>query len=135
MQDAINGVREDVLGVLEEQVEVQHTQQQAINNITSATGGTDIVSVLKDIQTRLSNMENTRCRTATTATGGGTKTEWNGPTFWTKPGFEYEYCWTHGVCKHKGKGCPNKRKGHKEDATFENRMGGSIRRFNLYNST
>ena len=110
-------------------------QQQAINNIVSATGGSDIASILKDIQTLLSNMENTKCCTVPTGTGGGKNTEWNGLTFWTKPGFEYEYCWAHGVCKHRGKGCPNKRKGHKEGATFDNRMGGSIRRFNLYAST
>ena len=133
MQDTINGVRADVLGVLEDQLEAQHEQQQVINNITGTVGNSDIGTILKDIQTRLTNMEQGQCRVIPKTAGN--KTNWDGPAFWTKPGFEYEYCWTHGVCRHKGKGCPNKRKGHKDDATFDNRMGGSIKRFNLYAST
>ena len=35
------------------------------------------------------------------------------------------YCWTCGCCSHWGKNCPNKKKGHKNEATFRNRMGGS----------
>jgi len=36
-----------------------------------------------------------------------------------------KYCWTHGLCNHISKECKNKREGHKDDATFKNRMGGS----------
>ena len=35
------------------------------------------------------------------------------------------YCWTHGCCTHWGRTCPQKASGHKDDATFRNRMGGS----------
>ena len=35
------------------------------------------------------------------------------------------YCWTCGCCPHWGKNCPRKAKGHKNNATFKNRMGGS----------
>ena len=35
------------------------------------------------------------------------------------------YCWTHGCCNHWGRDCNNKTTGHKDDATFRNRMGGS----------
>ena len=35
------------------------------------------------------------------------------------------YCWTHGCCTHWSKNCPQKKSGHKDDATFRNRMGGS----------
>jgi hypothetical protein len=35
------------------------------------------------------------------------------------------YCWTCGCCPHWSKNCPKKSKGHKNEATFSNRMGGS----------
>ena len=35
------------------------------------------------------------------------------------------YCWTHGCCEHWGRNCASKKRGHKDDATFRNRMGGS----------
>ena len=36
-----------------------------------------------------------------------------------------KYCWTHGACSHEGKDCENKNSGHKDDATFQNKKGGS----------
>ena len=35
------------------------------------------------------------------------------------------YCHTHGCCNHWGCNCKDKAPGHKDDATFRNRMGGS----------
>lgn len=35
------------------------------------------------------------------------------------------YCWSHGLCNHKGPDCRKKKEGHKDEATLENRMGGS----------
>ena len=35
------------------------------------------------------------------------------------------YCWSCGCCPHSGKYCQNKLPGHKDEATFNNRMGGS----------
>ena len=37
------------------------------------------------------------------------------------------YCWTHGLCRHKGSDCNNKATGHKDDATFTDRKGGSVK--------
>ena len=37
------------------------------------------------------------------------------------------YCWTCGCCDHWGRFCPNRKPGHKVDATFKNRMGGSTK--------
>ena len=36
-----------------------------------------------------------------------------------------KYCWTHGNCNHDSKSCNKQGAGHKENATFENPMGGS----------
>ena len=35
------------------------------------------------------------------------------------------YCWTHGAGNHKSADCRNKKQGHKDNATFTNRMEGS----------
>ena len=37
------------------------------------------------------------------------------------------YCWTHGACFHPGHKCRNKAQGHQDNATFQNRMGGSVK--------
>ena len=36
-----------------------------------------------------------------------------------------KYCWSHGACAHDGKDCKNKKQGHQDGATFNNKMGGS----------
>ena len=36
-----------------------------------------------------------------------------------------KYCWSHGACGHDGKDCRNKKPGHRDEATFANRLGGS----------
>ena len=35
------------------------------------------------------------------------------------------YCWSHGCCTHWGRACTQKARGHKDDTTFRNCMGGS----------
>ena len=39
--------------------------------------------------------------------------------------FQTSYCWTHGICGHASNRCRNKMRGHKNEATINNRMGGS----------
>ncbi|GFH59508.1 predicted protein [Chaetoceros tenuissimus] len=41
------------------------------------------------------------------------------------PAHYNRYCYTHGRCNHDSPGCRNKCPGHKDDATMENKMGGS----------
>ena len=36
-----------------------------------------------------------------------------------------KYCWTHGACNHASGDCSRKAPGHRDEATFANRMGGS----------
>ena len=36
-----------------------------------------------------------------------------------------KYCWTHGGCGHKSTDCKNPGTGHKREATFTNKKGGS----------
>ena len=43
-----------------------------------------------------------------------------------KTGRPYKrYCWSCGCCTHWGRFCPNKKKGHQDDASFKDRKGGS----------
>ena len=35
------------------------------------------------------------------------------------------YCWSHGACAHPSNQCYSKRPGHQDNATFENKIGGS----------
>ena len=39
--------------------------------------------------------------------------------------YQSKYCWTHGLCHHTSNDCRSKADGHKDDATIDNRMGGS----------
>ena len=36
------------------------------------------------------------------------------------------YCWSHGACAHPSPECKNKRPGHQDAVTFDNKLGGSI---------
>ena len=38
-----------------------------------------------------------------------------------------KYCWSHGACAHTSRDCNNKRSGHKDNASFSNKLGGSTR--------
>ena len=41
------------------------------------------------------------------------------------PAWCNKYCWKHGKSSHHSANCNNKAPGHRDDATFENKMGGS----------
>ena len=38
-----------------------------------------------------------------------------------------KYCWSHGACAHSSADCNNKKRGHQDEATLKNKMGGSTR--------
>ena len=40
---------------------------------------------------------------------------------------QLKYCHTHGACNHDSPDCRSKAEGHKDEATFQNRMGGSTK--------
>jgi len=47
------------------------------------------------------------------------------------------YCWSHGITKnrrHNSKTCKRKKEGHQDDATLNNRMGGSNERCKTHNN-
>lgn len=80
------------------------------------------------------NKERLRLITATHGTPRTTGStgfhEANQATAQQAPTSVYYYCWTHGTTKnprHTSKTCNDRREGHKEDATAENKQGGSKR--------
>ena len=40
---------------------------------------------------------------------------------------QLRYCHTHGACNHDSPDCRSKAEGHKDEATFQNQMGGSTK--------
>jgi hypothetical protein len=51
----------------------------------------------------------------------------------TLPPAPNSYCWTHGTGRHTGENCNNKQEGHEEEATAQNKMGGSTAVLKLRN--
>ena len=87
-----------------------------------------LVNQVKELQKIIKNLEKSSNRslpsqiTSDTSTITTTSTTSNGYTF-IKP--FHEYCYTHGLCAHKGSTCRAPSDSHIADATFFNRMGGS----------
>ena len=70
----------------------------------------EMQKMMNDMQQQLANSQsnnNTRTRRQTTRRNTS------------------KYCWSHGACSHSSKDCNSKRDGHQDNATFENKMGGS----------
>ena len=42
-----------------------------------------------------------------------------------RPPLPWDYCWSHGKCKHSSTVCTIRKAGHKEEATLANKLGGS----------
>ena len=45
------------------------------------------------------------------------------------------YCWSHGACAHTSQQCRSKKPGHRNEATFTNKLGGSTAYYNNSNPT
>ena len=135
MQDTLSGVREEMMGVLEEQATIQH--EHLVNNISYSKTLEDITTNLASLTSRMTTIEQAKCYAVPVQQAQATleSTVYNRLQFWTTPGFKYKYCWTHGVCSHDGAACLKPRRKHKKEATFSNPMNRSIRRFNIYQTS
>ncbi|GFH49736.1 hypothetical protein CTEN210_06212 [Chaetoceros tenuissimus] len=90
------------------------TFQQALA-LQANSSNTDVASSLAKILRRLQQLES---RTTDNDTPNDTRRN-------PRTRRYTEYCWTHGACNHKSPECRNKAEGHKDEATKNNRMGGS----------
>lgn len=85
------------------------------------SSNTDVAASLAEILRRLQQLESRN--TDTTTPNNETR---RNPRIRRFTG----YCWTHGACNHTSAECRNKADGHKDEATKDNRMGGSTNLIN-----
>ena len=82
-----------------------------------------LLKQMTSMQTQLQNMS------SNTGTLKYTKSDQINP----KTGQPWKrYCWSCWCCPHWGKNCPDKKEGHKNEATFKNRMEGSNKKCKWY---
>ena len=103
-------------------------------NATTQQGQQAIIAAIQQLQQQFNNMNSTinnritggQNSGSTTGNGGinsGRNNGGNNQRF-TRTNIS-KYCWSHGACAHGSSECNSKREGHKENATFENKQGGS----------
>ena len=107
--------------------------QNVANAVSQDSVQLEILQLLKDI--RADMKQTTNAITPKNPKGNSSTTK--NPRITVKPGFKtpddfrgrrwktHKYCWTHGACGHGSSDCVQKAEGHKDEATFQNRMGGS----------
>jgi predicted RNA-binding protein with RPS1 domain len=105
-------------GLADNQTNLAETlQANAVLTATNTTMSTQLAQIMQGMQLLQTQM-------AVRHTGD-TPTNVQGSQ--SAPQVPWMYCWTHGKCKHSGAICKHKKEGHKDDATMENKMGGSTR--------
>lgn len=97
--------------------------QAAVNNLAQPNlSDNAMFQLLTSLQNKVEALSKSQNMTSNTRLSG----EQDLPTTNPNTGKTYRrYCWTHGCTSHWGRQCKNKKAGHKDDATFKNRMGGS----------
>ena len=97
--------------------DILHPTQQANNIIAdSKVTNAQLFTFLKTLQNKVDRLENNKPSTHIETTSNINP----------RTGKYFKrYCFSCGCCPHWGKYCPTKKSGHKNDATFKNRMGGS----------
>ena len=90
-----------------------------------ATYQLEILKLLKSMQDELANIK----KGGNSNNGNGGKGQRQCKKTPDNPNFSRrttdQYCWTHGGCAHPSDKCAAKAQGHKNNATFDNKMGGS----------
>ena len=82
----------------------------------------EMLKLLRSMQQELTKLNNPSTRTTNCPPRSAKKTPDN-PMFTRK--VTNMYCWTHGGCAHKSSKCNFKAPGDKNEATFDNKLGGS----------
>eukprot|EP00978_Attheya_sp_CCMP212_P016364 scaffold42800_cov52-Attheya_sp.AAC.5 len=90
-------------------------QANAVLTATNTTMSTQLAQIMQGMQLLQTQMAARHTGDTPTSVQGGQ----------SAPRVPWTYCWSHGICKHSGAICKNKKEGHKDAATMENKMGGS----------
>ena len=98
--------------------------KESVSNTSELNVQLEMMKLLKSMQNEIANLSknNSGNNNNGNNTRKGRKTPDN-PSF-TRNKTD-QYCWTHGGCAHAGNKCTNKAPGHKDAATFDDKMGGS----------
>ena len=119
----VNNVRESVLSAIalavpeQQNEDVPSSHTEMVNQVsTREQASWDMIAAIKDLQKEIKDLKSSKNK-SNTAQGHsrGYTTRHN----------KSKYCYTHGACAHEGKFCKKKRQGHKDDASFDDKMGGS----------
>ena len=97
-----------------------NTSTEVVNSIKENQMQVEMLKVLKAMQEELNKLK--RGTNTSSSTKKGRKTPDNAS---FSRNTTDKYCWTHGGCAHESANCNAKAPGHKDNATFENKMGGS----------
>ena len=129
----VNNVRESVLSTIAQAVpeqqynEVPSPPTQMINQTTNQDQVSyDMISVIKELQNEIKDLKRSRQNNHQQGQSSRKNNHQQGQyRGYTTRVNKSKYCYTHGACAHDGKFCKKKRQGHKDSATFENKIGGS----------
>lgn len=106
-----------------------NSSQSANSARTTASDVTSILPILQQITKTLSDMQSSNRGPRKNKSTNRPKSTYRGPRKGQPdrplPSFCTHYCWTHGMTGHKGDECKTKAPGHRDEATKDNRLGGS----------
>ena len=94
------------------------TESNASNGINSISSASTVATLLSSIKSLEEELQHLKLVQVSQQTAGKTINPRTGKK-WKR------YCWSCGCCPHSSKYCPNKLPGHRDDASFKNRLGGS----------
>ena len=101
--------------------EINTLSTESANSVSTGITMDSILSLFKNLEKKVDNL-NTPGNNGNTLTAPPSINQDINP----KSGKPWRrYCWTCGCCTHWSKNCVIKAPGHKDNATFKNRMGGS----------
>ena len=113
---------------------------------TCAASNAQLLEHVNELQQMVSSMQVQMCQPTSfmpqyplgynyhgTPFGGGRGRGQGRGTPFSNPRRYHKYCWTHGACAHDSPQCKSKKTGHKDEATFQNKMGGSTANCNQRN--
>ena len=90
--------------------------QFGVNQISTSTTIAQLLQEMKDMKCTIIELKNGQANSKSSSSG----------TINPRTGQPWKrYCWSCGCCTHWSRNCPAKKKGHQDNATFKDRMGGS----------
>lgn len=89
----------------------------SINSATSTLTLESLMTTIQDLKKEITSLKSNNSSRSDSTTNKDIN---------PRTGKPYKrYCWSHGCCAHHGRNCNAKKSGHKDEATFKTRMGGS----------